>query len=168
MDRYEDSEPELAEGSDDGEEEEPEGASESDEDEDEEEEPAKDEGMFLLDALSTLCLSLSLALFAMLSRPIMMPCPIYRQFPSFLLSDPSPGPPVAKKQKTAPIVDDDEGVEVAETDKDDEPVEEEGEEEAAADTAKKSGPAAAAVKEKGGVVPKESDLSEIEAAEEEE
>lgn len=51
--RYEDSEPELAEGSDEGEEEEeePEGASESDEDEEEEEEPAaKDEGMFSLDS----------------------------------------------------------------------------------------------------------------------
>lgn len=45
--------------------------------------------------------------------------------------------------------------------------EEEGEEESAADTAKESGPAAAAAQAKGGVVPKESDLPEIEAAEEE-
>lgn len=82
------------------------------------------------------------------------------------------GPPVAKKQKTAPVVvGDDEGVEAEsganEDAKDEEPVEDEGEEEAPADTAATSGPAAAAAKEKAGVVPKESDLPEIEAAEEE-
>lgn len=69
------------------------------------------------------------------------------------------------------VVDDDEGVEVAaEGAEDAEPeaeaeAEEPEEEEKVADTAAKSGPAAAAVKAKGDVVPKESDLPEVEAAE---
>lgn len=41
----------------------------------------------------------------------------------------------------------------------------EGEEEDVADTARTSGPAAAAAKAKGSVVPKESDLSEVDAHE---
>lgn len=46
--------------------------------------------------------------------------------------------------------------------------EEEGEEETADDTAAKSGPAAAAARNKADVIPKESDLPEVEAIEKEE
>lgn len=85
------------------------------------------------------------------------------------------GAPAAKKQKTEAIpVDDDEGSEGAngasgERDEElgEEDAEEDAEEESAADTATKSVPAASAARAKEGVVPKESDLSEIEAAEEE-
>lgn len=90
---------------------------------------------------------------------------------------PSPdAPPAAKKQKTAPVVvDDDEAENGAKGEEDEEPDEGEDEEldegedveESAADTAAQSGPAADAAEDKGGVVPKESDLPETEVAEEE-
>lgn len=76
------------------------------------------------------------------------------------------GPPAAKKQKTKPAAGDDADVAKndANGDGDEEEEEEEVEEgdEDAADTAKTSGPAEAAAKAKGGDVPKEADLAEVE------
>lgn len=87
---------------------------------------------------------------------------------------PSPGAPAAKKQKTAPVVVDDdevengaEGEEGEEGEEDEEVDEGEDVEESSPDAAADNGPSAAAAKDKGGAVPKESDLPEIEAAEEE-
>lgn len=76
--------------------------------------------------------------------------------PSFCLSVPLPnncttGPPAAKKQKTAPASKDKEGAE---------------KENGTNGTAKTSAPAEEAVKTKGGDVPKESALPEVEDAEE--
>jgi hypothetical protein len=70
-------------------------------------------------------------------------------------------PPKAKKRKTAPVAEE-EGAEENGANGDDA---EGDEEEDAADTAETSGPAAAAAKAKGGDVPKESDLPEVDAEE---
>lgn len=88
-----------------------------------------------------------------------------------LLTTFSPGPPVQKKRKiengaNGKKVKDDEEEEEEEEPEDD--GEGEGEDEDADDTAETSGPAAAAAKAKGGVVPKESALAEVDDAEEEE
>lgn len=135
--RYEDSEPEASDVSDEGEEEE---GDEDDEEEEEEEEEAEAEGAFHL--LSTV--------------------PIH-----FLTVLYTPAPPKAKKRKTAPTVEDEEDVEENGANGDDAEgqEEEEEEEEEADDTAKTSGPAAAAAKAKGGDIPKESDLPEVDAEE---
>lgn len=72
-------------------------------------------------------------------------------------------PPAAKKRKTdVPVVGDEEVEKPANGTKADQ---DNGEEEQAADTAEKSAPAEAAAKAKGGDVPKESDLPEVEAQE---
>jgi hypothetical protein len=89
-----------------------------------------------------------------------------------LLTTYSPGPPVHKKRKTENGAN---GKKVEGEDEEEEEEEEpegegegEGEDEDADDTAETSGPAAAAAKAKGGVVPKESALAEVDDAEEEE
>lgn len=79
------------------------------------------------------------------------------------------GPPAAKKRKTKPAAgaDNDAAAENGENGDNDEeePAEDEvAEDEDAAETAEASGPAEAAAKAKGGNVPKESDLSEVDAA----
>lgn len=85
-----------------------------------------------------------------------------------LLTTYSPGPPAQKRRKTENGANgkkvEDEGEEEKEEPEDDG----EGEDEDADDTAETSGPAAAAAKAKGGVVPKESALAEVDDAEEEE
>lgn len=85
----------------------------------------------------------------------------------------SPGPPVHKKRKTenganGKKVEDDEEEEEGEEEEEEPENDGEGEDEDVDDTAETSGPAAAAAKAKGGVVPKESALAEVDDAEEEE
>lgn len=89
-----------------------------------------------------------------------------------LLTIDAPGPPAHKKQKTEngtngkkKEVEEEGNEEKEEDEEEEEPAEEEGEDEDADDTAETSGPAAAAAKAKAGVVPKESDLPEVDAAE---